>query len=1215
MEPGPRDGPRDGPDASSLKPVSSLRSHFENMNKSKEEPSSTPAAIATTTTTVTTPISARQRTPSPKPPPVPDTRPPRPKSMAFLEAARSKPQPPSPHDHVVTPAATLRPTQTAHPPPLSPRPVRPPAVLIDPPHSPPNSRALSKPAVDAAALLNPDPTKAPPTPVTPSSRPLKIPSRPNTPGLESRQSSPRLASPRPPSPPPPRRSVELRREREARTSAAAAPPPVNRADKPSARLSIVSDNALKLEPKPAQLKPDQLSPFNTPPSTASVPENEESPPMLPTRPARPTPHMPSITRTNTVPAAFDPPPIHPTIANKRRELETNVPAKLPSTPTTIDDDRNRPALPSRPQTITEPIPKIPASSAMKPPPRPLRTSVVGTPAASPIAVDTTVPTQQPKRIASTPTSQFAPPPTRTHGRSMTVGQTSDRTPVELREPTKRLPETGTPLINSDTPTTSTSATPQITTAYPDASRVNRRPPFPKQGVNEIHTKFDARKFDVCGEYVCTSGQFSRVWNLRDGELIVSFAHGEGVKATSVAFKPGLNVNQEGLRIWIGNNIGEVMEADITTQSIVVNKTNIHGRNEVIKIFRHFNEMWTLDEGGTLHVWGPDSDGIPNLNNSPHQTYRLTRGHTFSIIVGEELWYATGKEIRIFAPTVDGNNQVQVLMRPLVSEGAGEITSGTLLKSQPGKVYFGHSDGKVSIYSQKDFTCLGVLSISTYKINSLAGVGNYIWAAYNTGKVSIYDVRSSPWVVKKDWQAHNDSPALRLIADRASYYRLGHQQVLSLGADNVVRAWDGLLQDDFLENEMKSMDVQYSTFEDIRVQAMTWNAGASTPSSLRYSESDAAFIQNLLQSSDCPDILVFGFQELVDLEDKTATAKRLFKSKKKDATDQERMSHQYRDWRDFLVRSLDDFMPADHLYHLLHTATLVGLFTCIFVKSTLRDRIRNLSSADVKRGMGGLHGNKGAIIVRFMVDDTSLCFINCHLAAGQSHANSRHNDIAAILDSSILPVESNPSVRIDSYIGGGDGSMVLDHELCLLNGDLNYRIDTMSRDTVVYAVKANNLAKLLERDQLLVARRRNPTFKLRAFDEMPIQFAPTYKYDVGTDNYDTSEKKRSPAWCDRLLHRGSGRIQQLDYRRHEVRVSDHRPVTGRFKFTVKTISPKKRISAWADCQRRFEDLKMREAHEEKLSYLMNVIGYDLTTSKGLIEDQLKRSNGNSSHHRV
>lgn len=293
-----------------------------------------------------------------------------------------------------------------------------------------------------------------------------------------------------------------------------------------------------------------------------------------------------------------------------------------------------------------------------------------------------------------------------------------------------------------------------------------------------------------------------------------------------------------------------------------------------------------------------------------------------------------------------------------------------------------------------------------------------------------------------------------------------------------------------------------------------------------------------------------------------------------------MSHQYRDWRDFLLKSLDDYMPREDLYHLLHTATLVGLFTCIFVKASVRGRIKNLSSAEVKRGMGGLHGNKGAIVVRFLVDDTSMCFVNCHLAAGQSQANSRHNDVAAILENSILPVERDASTRIDSYTGGGDGSMILDHELCLLNGDLNYRIDTMSRDTVVMAVKQGNLAKLLERDQLLVARRRNPAFRLRAFEEMPIAFAPTYKYDVGTDNYDTSEKRRSPAWCDRLLYRGRGRIRQLDYRRHEVRVSDHRPVTGRFVFTVKHVDPRARAKAWMDCQVEFEDLRTRAAVDEK-----------------------------------
>lgn len=719
---------------------------------------------------------------------------------------------------------------------------------------------------------------------------------------------------------------------------------------------------------------------------------------------------------------------------------------------------------------------------------------------------------------------------------------------------------------------------QITT-YPDSSSTNRRPPFIKKGCYEIQPKYDPRIFDVCGQYVCTTGPLTRVWSLLDGEQIVSLAHTEGVKATAVSFKPCADPDQEGSKVWIGTNLGEIMEVEVPTQRILICKTGVHGKSEVTKIYRHLNEMWTVDEGGNLHVWGPDADGEPNLNNHPHQTYKIPKGETFSMVVGDELWQATGKQLRVFAPTRDNHAPFQVLARAITVDGAGDITSGTLLKSFPGKVFLGHVDGKISIFSTSDYSCKTVVNVTTWKINTLAGVGQYIWAGYNTGKVCVYDVSQTPWVVLKEWQAH-DTTILKMKVDFAAAYQLDQLQVVSLGADSRIKVWDGMLQDDWLEDEMKSKDTTYCDFDEIKTLIFTWNAGASTPHSLRYSDGDATFFQDLLQASGSPDILVFGFQELVDLEDKKATAKRLLKSKKKEGTDQERMSHQYRDWRDFLLKTLDDYMPADDLYHLLHTAPMVGLFTCIFVKSSLRDRITHLSGAEVKRGMGGLHGNKGAVTVRFQVDDTSLCFVNCHLAAGQTQASSRHNDAAAILEASLFPVERDSETRIDTFSGGGDGSMILDHELCILNGDLNYRIDTMSRDTVVKAVEQNNLAKLLERDQLLVARRRNPALRLRAFEELPITFAPTYKYDVGTDTYDTSEKRRSPAWCDRLLFRGRGRVQQLDYRRHEVRVSDHRPVTGDFRLWVKKIRPKDRAAAWMQCQQGFEDVRQRELAEDK-----------------------------------
>lgn len=210
----------------------------------------------------------------------------------------------------------------------------------------------------------------------------------------------------------------------------------------------------------------------------------------------------------------------------------------------------------------------------------------------------------------------------------------------------------------------------------------------------------------------------------------------------------------------------------------------------------------------------------------------------------------------------------------------------------------------------------------------------------------------------------------------------------------------------------------------------------------------------------------------------------------------------------------------------------------------------------------------------------MCFVNCHLAAGQTQTKDRNTDVTHILDSAILPGERDAGVRQDTFIGGGDGSMIMDHELCILNGDLNYRIDTMGRDTVVNAVKANNLSKLLERDQLLASKRKNPWFKLRAFHELPITFAPTYKYDVGTDDYDTSEKKRAPAWCDRILYRGRNRIKQLEYQRWELKTSDHRPVTGLFEMVIKTISPKRRAMKWDECQKQLAEMKAKVSAEAK-----------------------------------
>ena len=62
-------------------------------------------------------------------------------------------------------------------------------------------------------------------------------------------------------------------------------------------------------------------------------------------------------------------------------------------------------------------------------------------------------------------------------------------------------------------------------------------------------------------------------------------------------------------------------------------------------------------------------------------------------------------------------------------------------------------------------------------------------------------------------------------------------------------------------------MEFCKFREIHAVIMTWNAGASTPGSVRTS----TFIQDAIHPENPPEILVFGFQELVDLENKKITA--------------------------------------------------------------------------------------------------------------------------------------------------------------------------------------------------------------------------------------------------------------------------------------------------------------------------------------------------------
>lgn len=276
-----------------------------------------------------------------------------------------------------------------------------------------------------------------------------------------------------------------------------------------------------------------------------------------------------------------------------------------------------------------------------------------------------------------------------------------------------------------------------------------------------------------------------------------------------------------------------------------------------------------------------------------------------------------------------------------------------------------------------------------------------------------------------------------------------------------------------------------------------------------------------------DVFAIGFEELVDLN----TSNILSTS-----------SIQKKEWGTKLQQTIS----RDNPYVLVTAEQLVGVCLFIFVREQYAPFIRDVAVSTVKTGLKGKAGNKGAVAIRMLFHSTSICFVCAHIAAGQSNVSERNNNIIDV------------SKRLNFPMGYTLNS----HDYIFWCGDFNYRIN-LPNEEVKELIKNEDWYKLKAYDQLLTQVAEEKVFQ--GFTEGEINFAPTYKYDLFSDDYDTSEKMRTPAWTDRILfHRrnfyddiGAESEDELEkahlgsddfshghisyYGRAELKVSDHRPV--------------------------------------------------------------------------
>ncbi|KAI8071452.1 Endonuclease/exonuclease/phosphatase [Gongronella butleri] len=707
-----------------------------------------------------------------------------------------------------------------------------------------------------------------------------------------------------------------------------------------------------------------------------------------------------------------------------------------------------------------------------------------------------------------------------------------------------------------------------------------------------------------GSCIATGVTQARVWNALTGKVIYAadlVGPNDHDRIRSFAFLPTPRLEDQGRFLWAGMQDGSIIAMDTKTDT-VHKITSCHKHPITFMMRRRNMDIWTLDESGLLAIWSVacqssfKPDKLMRLDVQPQKSMVMSKAVAAVIADAKDLWMSNGRSLHVYRGfnkprAADNHDQQQIR----ISNDLGNITDLTTIPCHPQFIVASHDDGKVTLWDKRTLEKAQVYTISLYGICKMVTVDDsFLWTGYNTGMIYVYDTRPTKWEVIKMWRAHQGPLTCLLVDESRFLHGDGTLQVVSGDSHGSVSIWDGLMTDNWHDRQLHTLAKSYCNYRPIQVMICSWNIDANKPEKLVGKDNE--LVHEWLGTAQNPDIIVVGIQEIVDLESKKQTAKSLFASRKKIETLEdadEMLTHRYRLWHDHLVRVIGDNYGRD-AYTVFKTDQLVGLFSCVFIKKSEIGRAWNCDATVVKTGLKvmnkSIHGNKGGIAIRFMFEHSSLCFVNCHLAAGQSHTQDRNADAEGILQSATFPEYQR---NMDLFANGGDGSMILDHEHCFLSGDLNYRI-AMDRQEVLDVLRRKDKKQAWEtlqlQDQLKRQHITNPLFKLLWFNEAPLMFDPTYKYDRNTNNYDSSEKKRVPAWCDRILWR-SNLTQNLDYRRHEVKASDHRPISATFQVQVKEIDGDRRDRLLEQIEQDWFHLIDRAVANKKVAYLLD---YELCT---------------------
>ncbi|XP_040569840.1 inositol polyphosphate 5-phosphatase OCRL [Lepeophtheirus salmonis] len=343
------------------------------------------------------------------------------------------------------------------------------------------------------------------------------------------------------------------------------------------------------------------------------------------------------------------------------------------------------------------------------------------------------------------------------------------------------------------------------------------------------------------------------------------------------------------------------------------------------------------------------------------------------------------------------------------------------------------------------------------------------------------------------------------------------------------------RESIVHHEMSLKEDKFTDLREFTIFSGTWNVNDQLP------PTDGSMSDWLAGDIEPPDIYVVGFQEL----DLSKEAFVFNECPKEDI------------WDDAVTSTLN----SNAKFTKVKLVRLVGIMIIVYIKEEYYKYVSNVSAETVGTGIMGKLGNKGGVSIRLDFHNTSICFVNSHLAAFTNQTERRNQDFHSIMDRTLFSLKQS-SITIN------------EHDMIYWIGDLNYRINDSDIDSYyvreLLKVPKNNLKVLLEKDQLLQQMTLKKVFV--DFKEGEILFPPTYKYDLGTDDWDTSEKARTPSWTDRVLWRGNN-ISQKRYSSHmSCRISDHKPVSSVFTAGIKVVDQVKYRKIYEDAMKKIDKLE-------------------------------------------